>query len=175
MFSQQINKIKDDAKKQDMKAFVENSYDSSEQIQEIIDKVPAGGKRMYLDLDSLGQGGVNLTRLELLEVSRSCHSSVMAKLATILTHIKVSFLAFYFLIILSDILSRRLLTPTSNSAPANDPSLSTCPQTKSSNSCRTSSFPVQYFPPDLHTSWPSCPLLWVFPSCARLPPTSPLR
>jgi len=71
-----------------MKAFVENSYDATEQIQEMINKAPAGGKRMYLDLDAMGQGGVDLTRMELLEVSRSCYSGAMAKLATIFTHAK---------------------------------------------------------------------------------------
>ena len=39
----------------------------------------------YLDLDS----GVELTRRELLEVSRSCNSDMLKKLATIFTHLNV--------------------------------------------------------------------------------------
>ena len=40
---------------------------------------------MYLVLDS----GVELTERELLEVSKSCNSDVLKKLATIFTHLKV--------------------------------------------------------------------------------------
>ena len=39
----------------------------------------------YLDLDS----SVELTRRELLEVSRSCNSDVLKKLATIFMHLNV--------------------------------------------------------------------------------------
>ena len=40
---------------------------------------------VYLDLDS----DVELTRRVLLEVSRSCNSDMLKKLATIFTHLKV--------------------------------------------------------------------------------------
>jgi len=152
LFSQQIGQIKDDEKKKNMRAFVENSYDATEQIQEMINKAPAGGKRMYLDLDAMGQGGVDLTRMELLEVSRSCHSGVMAKLATIFTHAKVCRLISIPLFVLTFTYCRSPAL-TSYSARANDSSLSTFLLTKSSNLCLISSSPVPCFLPDLHTSW----------------------
>lgn len=69
--------------------WLEESYNSEAEIQEMIDAAPDAGdpnqRRIYLDLDS----GVNLTRTELLEVSRSLYPGVLQKLASILTHLKV--------------------------------------------------------------------------------------
>lgn len=95
LFGVEVGKIKDEARKTEMKLWLEGSFDSTEEINEIIAAAPDAGlgneqKRMYLDLDSLGPDGVDLTRTELLEVSRSCYSGVLEKLATVLTHLKVS-------------------------------------------------------------------------------------
>ena len=56
-------------------------------IEEIVKKAPVDEATVwvYLDLDS----DVELTRRVLLEVSRSCNSDVLKKLATIVTHLKV--------------------------------------------------------------------------------------
>ncbi|KAG8945086.1 hypothetical protein FRC04_001247 [Tulasnella sp. 424] len=90
-FSLQVGKIKDAQQSQDMKDWLENSYDSGEIIREIISDAPNldTAQWMYIDLDSFGDGGVNLTRIELVEASRSCASSVMAQLVKIFTHCKL--------------------------------------------------------------------------------------
>ena len=56
-------------------------------IEEIMKKAPVDEAMVwvYLDPDS----DVELTRRVLLEVSRSCNSDVLKKLATIFTHLKV--------------------------------------------------------------------------------------
>ncbi|KAG8918376.1 hypothetical protein FRC01_001897, partial [Tulasnella sp. 417] len=90
-FSLQVGKLKDGKEQQDMKDWLENSYDSTEMIQDMISAAPnlETAQRMYIDLDSFGQGGVNLTRIELMDASRSCAASVMAQLTKIFTHCKL--------------------------------------------------------------------------------------
>ncbi|KAG8990630.1 hypothetical protein FRB90_001693 [Tulasnella sp. 427] len=89
-FSLKVGKISDPQQEQTMKDWLENSYDSSEMIQEVISVAPdlETCSWMYIDLDSFGEGGVNLTRIELMDASRSCAASVMAQLAKIFTHCK---------------------------------------------------------------------------------------
>lgn len=69
--------------------WLEESYNLAEAIEEMIGSAPDAGdpnqRRIYLDLDS----GLNLTRTELLEVSRSLYPGVLKTLASILTHLKV--------------------------------------------------------------------------------------
>ena len=75
-----------------MQKWLEDSFDSTEEIEELIANAPgvadanANQDRIYLDLDS----GIDLTRKDLLEVSKSCYSGVLQKLTQIFTHIKVS-------------------------------------------------------------------------------------
>jgi len=88
-FSEQVGKEKDPNRRQLLTEWLEESYNSEAEIQEIIDTAPDAGdpnqRRIYLDLDS----GVTLTRMELLEVARSLYPGVLQNLASILTHIKV--------------------------------------------------------------------------------------
>ena len=71
MFSQQVGKENDPTRKQILSDWLEGSYDSAEEIEELIKKAPDHGdpkqRLFYLDLDA----NVNLTRTELLEVSAS--------------------------------------------------------------------------------------------------------
>ena len=71
MFSQQVGKENNQTRKQLLSDWLEDSYDSAAEIEELIKKAPDHGdpkqKRFYLDLDA----NVNLTRTELLEVSAS--------------------------------------------------------------------------------------------------------
>lgn len=71
MFSQQVGKENDPNRKQILSDWLEDSYDSAEEIEELIKKAPDHGdpkqRRFYLDLDA----NVNLTRTELLEVRAS--------------------------------------------------------------------------------------------------------
>lgn len=88
-FSEEVGKEKDPDRRQVLTEWLEESYNSEGEIQEMIDAAPDAGdpnqRRIYLDMDS----GVNLTRTELLEVARSLYPGVLQKLASILTHIKV--------------------------------------------------------------------------------------
>ena len=89
LFSQNVAAIQDAAKREAMKEWLEASYDSSAAINEIIETAPDHGdpnqQRMYLDMDA----DVHLTRMELLEVARSCYPGVLEKLARMFTHAKV--------------------------------------------------------------------------------------
>ena len=71
MFSQQVGKENNQTRKQLLSDWLEDSYDSAAEIEELIKKAPDHDdpkqKRFYLDLDA----NVNLTRTELLEVSAS--------------------------------------------------------------------------------------------------------
>lgn len=87
-FSDRVGKITDPAQKADLAQWLEESFDATEEIEGIMARVPAGGPAVYLDLDS----DVELTRTELLEVSRSCYSGVLKKVASIFTHLKVSYI-----------------------------------------------------------------------------------
>lgn len=91
-FSMQVSKLTDPAKKTSMQQWLEDSYDASEEIEDIIASVGTDGRMVYLDLDA----NIELTRIELLEVSRSCYAAVLKKIASIFTHLKVC----YFLLTL---------------------------------------------------------------------------
>ncbi|KAF7973109.1 hypothetical protein HWV62_16222 [Athelia sp. TMB] len=84
-FSVAVCKIADPEVKRNLALWLEESFDATEEIQKIVGCAPAGGPQIYLDLDS----GVDLTRTELLEVSRSCYSGILKKLASIFTHLKL--------------------------------------------------------------------------------------
>ena len=70
-----------------MQKWLEDSFDLRAEIEEIVKKAPVDEVMVwvYLVLDL----GVELTGRELLEVSKSCNSDVLKKLATIFTHLKV--------------------------------------------------------------------------------------
>jgi hypothetical protein len=85
-FSNRIGKITDPAQKVALQQWLEESFDSTEEIEGIIAKQGPNSEMVYLDLDA----DVELTRIELLEVSRSCYAAVLKKVATIFTHLKVS-------------------------------------------------------------------------------------
>jgi hypothetical protein len=88
-FSNRVGRETDADRRKMLTEWLEESYNSEAEIQEIIEGAPDAGhpdqRRVYLDLDS----GVNLTRTELLEVARSLYPGVLKKLASILTHLKV--------------------------------------------------------------------------------------
>lgn len=84
-FSHRVSQISNAQQKTDMQQWLEDSFDATEEINEIIARVDADAPRVYLDLDS----EVEMTRKELLEVSKSCHSGVLKKLSSIFTHLKV--------------------------------------------------------------------------------------
>ena len=70
-----------------MQKWLEDSFDSRAEIEEIVKKVPVDEVMVwvYLVLDL----GVELTGRELLEVSKSCNSDMLKKLAAIITHLNV--------------------------------------------------------------------------------------
>ncbi|CCA69537.1 hypothetical protein PIIN_03476 [Serendipita indica DSM 11827] len=84
-FSNQVGKETDPERRKTLTEWLEESYNSEQEITELVEAAPKGGPRVYLDLDS----GVDLTRTELLEVARSLYPGVLKKLASILTHLKV--------------------------------------------------------------------------------------
>jgi hypothetical protein len=84
-FSNRVGKVTDPAEKTSLQQWLEDSYDATEEIENIIARVGIKGPMVYLDLDS----DVELTRMELLEVSRSCYSGVLRKVASVFTHLKV--------------------------------------------------------------------------------------
>ena len=70
-----------------MQKWLEDSFDSRVEIEEIVKEVPVDEATVwvYLVLDS----GVELTERESLEVSKSCNSDVLKKLAAIIMHLNV--------------------------------------------------------------------------------------
>ena len=66
---------------------MEDSFDSRVEIEEIVKEAPVDEVTVwvYLVLDL----GMELTERESLEVSKSCYSDVLKKLAAIITHLKV--------------------------------------------------------------------------------------
>lgn len=84
-FSAAVGKIDNPEVKRNLALWLEESFDATEEIERIIAVAPPDSSLVYLDLDS----GVGLTRSELLDVSRSCYSAVLKKLATIFTHLKL--------------------------------------------------------------------------------------
>ncbi|KAJ7719126.1 hypothetical protein B0H16DRAFT_1678097 [Mycena metata] len=88
LFSEFASKVKDAEKKAALRQWLEQSFDQTEVIEGIITRhAPKGddGPRVYLDLDA----DIQLTRTELLEVSRSCYSGVLKKIASVFTHLKL--------------------------------------------------------------------------------------
>ncbi|KLO12331.1 hypothetical protein SCHPADRAFT_829706 [Schizopora paradoxa] len=85
-FSNQVGRISDATQKSAIQQWLEDSFDSSEEIEQIIGKAASTNPRVYLDLDS----GIKLTRRELLEVSKSCYSGVLKNLVSIFTHLKLA-------------------------------------------------------------------------------------
>ncbi|KDR78368.1 hypothetical protein GALMADRAFT_95057 [Galerina marginata CBS 339.88] len=84
-FSSKVGSVNDATQKKGLQDWLEESYDATGQIEDIIARAPPGSPEVYLDLDT----DVELTRVELLEVSRSCYSALLKKLATIFTHLKI--------------------------------------------------------------------------------------
>ena len=84
-FSNRVGKLTDPVQKAGLQQWLEESFDATEEIEEIIARQGTGGAMVYLDLDA----DVELTRIELLEVSRSCYAGVLKKIATVFTHLKV--------------------------------------------------------------------------------------
>ncbi|KAF7325565.1 RING-type domain-containing protein [Mycena kentingensis (nom. inval.)] len=90
-FSEQVGKISDAAEKAALRQWLEESFDMTEEIQAIVKRHLAGlqatapPQMVYLDFDT----DIQLARTELLEVSRSCYSGVMKKIARVFTHLKL--------------------------------------------------------------------------------------
>ncbi|KZV91550.1 hypothetical protein EXIGLDRAFT_648141 [Exidia glandulosa HHB12029] len=84
-FGLSVGKIADGEKRKGMTQWLEESYDSTAEIEEMMKKAGEGGQWMYLDLDAQ----VDMTRVELLEASRSYHRGLLRQLASIFTHAKL--------------------------------------------------------------------------------------
>ncbi|KAJ7713993.1 hypothetical protein B0H16DRAFT_1809135 [Mycena metata] len=87
LFSEFVSKVKEAEKKAVLRQWLEESFDQTDMIEALIARhcPNADGPMVYLDLDA----DVQLTRTELLEVSRSCYSGVLKRIATVFTHLKV--------------------------------------------------------------------------------------
>jgi len=84
-FSNRVGTITDPAQKAGLQQWLEESLDATEEIERVVARVGTEGPMVYLDFDS----DVELTRTELLDVSRSCYSGVLKKVASVFTHLKV--------------------------------------------------------------------------------------
>ncbi|KAJ7852874.1 hypothetical protein B0H13DRAFT_1728719 [Mycena leptocephala] len=87
LFSEFVGKVNEADKKTALRQWLEESFDQSEEIERIISRHREydNGAAVYLDFDA----DVQLTRTELLEVSRSCYAGVLKKIATVFTHLKL--------------------------------------------------------------------------------------
>ncbi|KAJ7635094.1 hypothetical protein FB45DRAFT_743151 [Roridomyces roridus] len=87
LFSEYVGRIAVDEKKAAMRSWLEESFDQTDEIERIIASQTANGpvQMVYLDFDA----DVQLTRPELLEVSRSCYPGVLKKVARLFTHLKL--------------------------------------------------------------------------------------
>ncbi|KAF8202650.1 hypothetical protein K438DRAFT_2015248 [Mycena galopus ATCC 62051] len=85
LFSEYVGKVTEAEKKVALRQWLEESFDQTEEIEVIISRASDDGPRIYLDFDS----DVQLTRTQLLEVSRSCYSGVLKKIASVFTHLKL--------------------------------------------------------------------------------------
>ncbi|KAJ7637778.1 hypothetical protein B0H17DRAFT_995100 [Mycena rosella] len=87
LFSEFVGKVTEPEKKAALHQWLEESFDQTEEIEGMIARHCANGSgpMVYLDFDA----GVQLTRTELLEVSRSCYAGVLKKIATVFTHLKL--------------------------------------------------------------------------------------
>ena len=86
-FAVKAGQICSGEKREIMQKWLEDSFDSRAEIEEIVKEVPVDEATVwvYLVLDS----GVELTERESLEVSKSCNSDVLKKLAAIIIHLNV--------------------------------------------------------------------------------------
>ncbi|KAJ7064671.1 hypothetical protein C8F01DRAFT_1127642 [Mycena amicta] len=91
-FSDQVGKIANAEEKAALKQWLDESFDMTEEIEGIIKRhrnslslQNAELQLVYLDFDA----DVELSRTELLEVSRSCYAGVMKKIARVFTHLKL--------------------------------------------------------------------------------------
>ena len=86
-FAVKAGQICSGEKREIMQKWLEDSFDSRVEIEEIVKEAPVDEATVwvYLVLDS----GVELTERESLEVSKSCNSDVLKKLAAIITHLNV--------------------------------------------------------------------------------------
>ncbi|KAF7316540.1 RING-type domain-containing protein [Mycena indigotica] len=88
-FSVAVGKIRGADQKAALRQWLEESFDMTEEIEGIIkrhyDEMGSQLELVYLDLDA----DIQLTRTELLEVSRSCYSGVIKRIARVFTHLKL--------------------------------------------------------------------------------------
>ena len=86
-FAVKAGQICSGEKREVMQKWLEDSFNSRVEIEEIVKKAPVDEATVwvYLVLDL----GMELTERESLEVSKSCNSDVLKKLATIITHLNV--------------------------------------------------------------------------------------
>ncbi|KZP13764.1 hypothetical protein FIBSPDRAFT_834882 [Athelia psychrophila] len=84
-FSISVSKVTHAKEKETLNQWLEDSFDATEEIEQIISRAEPGGAMVYLDLDA----NVDLTRTELLEVSKSCYAPVLKKVATLFTRLKL--------------------------------------------------------------------------------------
>lgn len=84
-FSTHVAKVTNVKEKAVLQQWLEDSFNATEDIEGIVSRAEAGGPLVYLDLDP----NIDLTRTELLEVSKSCHAGVLKKIASVFTHLKV--------------------------------------------------------------------------------------
>ncbi|KAF7358467.1 RING-type domain-containing protein [Mycena venus] len=82
-----VGKVNEAERKTALRQWLEESFDRTEEIKQIVarHRENDNGAAVYLDFDA----DVQLTRTELLEVSRSCYAGVLKKIATIFTHLKL--------------------------------------------------------------------------------------
>ncbi|KAJ7185276.1 hypothetical protein C8R46DRAFT_1185063 [Mycena filopes] len=87
LFSDFVGRVADQEKKANLRQWLEDSFDQTEEIEGIIKRHCANGPvpMVYLDFDA----DVHLTRTELLDVSRSCYPPVLKKIARVFTHLKL--------------------------------------------------------------------------------------
>ncbi|KAJ6468765.1 hypothetical protein C8R45DRAFT_1017511, partial [Mycena sanguinolenta] len=87
LFSVYVGKVTDTDEKAALRQWLEDSFDQTEEIERIIKRHCANGptQMVYLEFDA----DVHLTRTELLDVSRSCYSGVLKKIARVFTHLKL--------------------------------------------------------------------------------------
>ncbi|KAJ5115012.1 hypothetical protein NUU61_000771 [Penicillium alfredii] len=104
-FTQSLNRMGHAGEKAKMKAWLEESYDFTEEIQSIIDNIPAMERfpcvflDPTLDFSSSNNDSRNkeddekpmfdLTRAELLEIGRFCNADILRRLSRILTRLTV--------------------------------------------------------------------------------------
>ncbi|KAF7378381.1 RING-type domain-containing protein [Mycena sanguinolenta] len=86
LFSEFVGKVTDAVKKSALRQWLEESFDQTEEIEKIVSRAADNGPMVYLDLDA----AVDLTRTQLLDVSRSCYSGVLKNIASVFTHLRLA-------------------------------------------------------------------------------------